>query len=229
MDLAISLRSAVVLLGRFPALSGIDFSVERGEIVTVRGANGAGKTTLLRLCAGLAALYAGEGEVLGCDLARTAGEARYWRRKVGFLGHETRLYGDLTAKENVEFAHALCNGGNSSADRSTVATAALSRLELPVRLHRERAHRLSAGQQRRIALACVMVRNPELWLLDEPHASLDVSGRECVAGIIAEASATGAAVVVVTHEQDIYESEISLQPNLRTVTLAGGKVLELQP
>ena len=107
MDYAVSLRSAVVLLGRFPALSGADFSVERGEIVVVRGANGAGKTTLLRLCAGLVALYAGEGEVLGYDLREAGSVAKDWRSRVGFLGHETRLYSDLTAKENVEFALAL--------------------------------------------------------------------------------------------------------------------------
>lgn len=247
MDYAVSLRSAVVLLGRFPALSGADFSVERGEIVVVRGANGAGKTTLLRLCAGLVALYAGEGEVLGYDLRETGSAAKDWRSRVGFLGHETRLYGDLTAKENVEFALALSGraalsaraqrgrglrGGvlhsrelrHSTATRPpSVAASALERLELAERLHHERVSCLSAGQQRRVALACVSVRRPELWLLDEPHASLDADGRKCVDDVIAEAATAGAAVIVVTHEQS------KVFDNLRTATLAGGRFMESLP
>ena len=249
MDYAVSLRSAVVLLGRFPALSGVDLSVERGEIVAVRGANGAGKTTLLRLCAGLVRLYRGEGEVLGSSLTGIrAAEAGAWRRRVGFLGHETRLYGDLTARENVEFARALCGFGRREAGEE----AALEQLELPTRLHDERVSRLSAGQQRRVAFACVMVRRPELWLLDEPHASLDAEGRKCIDAVIAEAAVAGAAVIVVTHEhggvfgggsaengdeKGLAESSgesgsaetqarsLSSLPNLRNVALAGGRVV----
>lgn len=226
MDYAVSLRSAVVLLGRFPALSGVDLSVERGEIVVVRGANGAGKTTLLRLCAGLVRLYQGEGEVLGSSLsgAKAAG-AVAWRSRVGFLGHETRLYGDLTAKENVEFARALC--GLRRRERQEVGgeaagEAALEQMELPARLHHERVSRLSAGQQRRVAFACVMVRRPELWLLDEPHASLDAEGRKCIDAVIAEVASAGAAVIAVTHEHGGVFGGASA---LRTVALAGGRVV----
>ena len=226
MDYAVSLRSAVVLLGRFPALSGVDLSVERGEIVVVRGANGAGKTTLLRLCAGLLRLYRGEGEVLGSSLAGAkAAGAVAWRSKVGFLGHETRLYGDLTAKENVEFARALCGSGRR--ERREVGDeaadeAALKQMELPARLHHERVSRLSAGQQRRVAFACVMVRRPELWLLDEPHASLDTEGRKCIDAVIAEVASAGAAVIAVTHEHGGVFGGVSA---LRTVALAGGRVV----
>jgi len=256
MDHAVSLRSAVVLLGRFPALSGVDLSVERGEIVVVRGSNGAGKTTLLRLCAGLVRLYRGEGEVLGNSLAgvRYAG-AGAWRSRVGFLGHETRLYGDLTARENVEFARALCGPGRRQAGAAggeAAGETALDQLELPARLHNERVSRLSAGQQRRVAFACVMVRRPQLWLLDEPHASLDTEGRKCTDAVIAEVASAGAAVIVVTHEhggvfgevsgedgseKGLAESEgesgsaetqapsLSSFPNFRTVALAGGRVV----
>lgn len=255
MDYAVSLRSAVVLLGRFPALSGVDLSVERGEIVVVRGANGAGKTTLLRLCAGLVRLYQGEGEVLGSDLAGTrAAEAAAWRSRVGFLGHETRLYGDLTAKENVEFARALCGSGRREGrevEGEAAGEAALKQMELPARLHHERVSRLSAGQQRRVAFACVMVRRPELWLLDEPHASLDTEGRKCIDAVIAEVASAGAAVIVVTHEQggvfggstengdekgsaesggesgsaETQARSLSSFPNFRNVALAGGRVV----
>ena len=98
---AILFRSAVVLLGRFPALAGVDFEVDAGEAVLVQGPNGAGKTTLLRACAGLVPLVAGEATVLGHDMRR---DRRGVRRRVAFLGHATHLYDDLTVAENVRFA-----------------------------------------------------------------------------------------------------------------------------
>src|SRR5690606_36707802 len=70
MDGVVSFRGAVALLGRFPALAGVDLDVDRGEVVLVQGPNGAGKTTLLRACAGLVAVTDGSASVLGCDLRR---------------------------------------------------------------------------------------------------------------------------------------------------------------
>src|SRR5579885_642977 len=92
MTLAVRLRAAVSLLGRFPALAGADLDVAPGEVVLVRGANGAGKTTLLRACAGLLPIASGEAEVLGHDLRR---DRKAIRRRVGLLGHATFLYDDL--------------------------------------------------------------------------------------------------------------------------------------
>jgi len=83
MDPVVSLRGAVALTGRFPALSGADLSVGAGEVVSVVGANGAGKTTLLRVCAGLLAVAAGEAVVLGVDLRDDPAAIR---RHVGLLG-----------------------------------------------------------------------------------------------------------------------------------------------
>ena len=100
MELAVHLRDAVALLGRFPALAGADLDVARGEVVLLRGPNGAGKTTLLRVCAGLAAVSSGVAEVLGVDLVRHRSAIR---RRVGLLGHATYLYDDLTVTENVDF------------------------------------------------------------------------------------------------------------------------------
>ena len=162
--------------------------------------------------------------MLGSDLAGTRADGA-WRSRVGFLGHETRLYGDLTAKENVEFARALCGlrrREGREVGGEVAAEAALEQLELPARLHFERVSRLSAGQQRRVAFACVMARRPELWLLDEPHASLDAEGRQCIDAIISEVASAGAAVIVVTHEQGGVFGGASA---LRTVALAGGRVV----
>ena len=95
---AVRLRGAIVLLGQFPALAGVDLSIERGEVVVVRGANGAGKSTLLHLCAGLLPLAGGQGEVLGCDLGADRAAVR---RRVGLIGHDTALYSELSASENL--------------------------------------------------------------------------------------------------------------------------------
>src|SRR5262245_51870550 len=100
MDRAVHLRNAVCLLGRFPALAGIDLDVTVGEVVLLRGPNGAGKTTLLRALAGLLPVVRGEAEVLGVDLRR---DRRRVRPLVGLLGHATGLYDDLTPAENARF------------------------------------------------------------------------------------------------------------------------------
>src|SRR5207245_3059320 len=97
---AVHLRSAVCLLGRYPALAGVDLDVAEGEVVLLSGPNGAGKTTLLRLLAGLLPLAGGQGEVLGHDLAV---DRQGFRRQLALLGHESGCYDDLTVRENVRF------------------------------------------------------------------------------------------------------------------------------
>ncbi len=206
------LRGAVVLLGGFPALAGADLDIERGEVVLVRGSNGAGKSTLLHLCAGLLRLSEGNGEVLGCDLGVDRAAVR---RRVGLLGHDTALYGELSAAENLQvWARASRVGG---AD----VPGALERLGLPPRLRDVPTARLSAGQRRRAALAAIVVRRPELWLLDEPHAGLDSDGRAIVDSIVSTAAAAGAAVVLASHETGPAGDLAT-----RTVTMAGGTLAE---
>jgi len=199
-----------VLLGRFPALAGADFAVDSGEVVLVRGPNGAGKSTMLHLCAGLLPLSEGRGEVLGSDLGSDRAAVR---RRVGLLGHDTALYGELSAAENLDlWARA------SRVDAAGVP-GALRRLGVPEGLWAVPSARLSAGQRRRVALAAVVVRRPELWLLDEPHAGLDSEGRELVSGLMSEAAAAGAAVVLASHEPGPADGLAT-----RTVTMAGGTV-----
>jgi heme ABC exporter ATP-binding subunit CcmA len=180
----------VCLLGRFPALAGVDLDVADGEIVLLTGANGAGKTTLLRLLAGLVPLYSGEANVLGYDLVH---DRRGARRELAFVGHETFCYDDLTARENLRFAARA--GGRSD----SVADAALERVGLVGSanvVHR----RLSAGQRRRLALAVALAREPRLLLLDEPHAGLDAEGRAVLDAVVRAAPADGRTVLIASHE-----------------------------
>ena len=211
MALAVRLRSAVSLLGRFPALAGVDLDVAFGEILLVQGANGAGKTTLLRACAGLAGFAAGETEVLGHDLRK---DRRAVRRRVGLLGHATFLYDDLTVADNLTFS-ARAAGADAAS-----AAAAMTRLGLDGRLRDVPTGRLSAGQRRRVAVAAVVARRPDLWLLDEPHAGLDASGRNLLDDLVREAAAAGATVLLASHELDRAAALAT-----RTVVMAGGQVV----
>jgi heme ABC exporter ATP-binding subunit CcmA len=210
MEPVVHLRGAVTLLGRFPALAGIDLDVAAGEIVLLRGPNGAGKTTLLRLCAGLLPVARGEAQVLGHDLVdRRAGRAL--RRRVGLLGHATGLYDELTVVDNVRFWGRAAGAAPADID------GALHACGLDGRLADLIVARLSAGQRRRTSLACLLARRPELWLLDEPHAGLDQEGRDLLDGLVHRAVAEGATVVLASHELDRAEALAH-----RVVTIAGG-------
>lgn len=209
------LRGAVALIGRFPALAGVDLDVVAGEVVLLRGPNGAGKTTLLRVCAGLAPVSSGTVEVLGEDLVadRTA-----VRRRVGLLGHATFLYEDLSVAENLAFW--------SRAAGATVADgeAALRRLQVASRLWPLPIHHLSAGQRRRVSFAAMVCRRPELWLLDEPHAGLDAAGRDIVDDLMRDAVGRGATVLFASHELDRAHDVAD-----REVHLVGGVVESMTP
>ena len=211
MEPVVHLRAAVALLDRFPALAGVDLDVGAGEVVLVRGPNGAGKTTLLRVCAGLLPVASGEARVLGVDLVRHRSDVR---RRVGLLGHATFLYEDLSVAENLDFWTRAV--GASTDD----GRAALDRLAVAPRLHDLPVRALSAGQRRRVSFAAMVARRPELWLLDEPHAGLDATGRDVIDGLIGEAAAAGATVLFASHELDRAEAVAH-----RTVTVSGGAVL----
>ena len=208
MEPVVHLRATVALLGRFPALAGIDLDVVRGEIVLLRGPNGAGKTTLLRVLAGLVPPVRGEAVVLG---HRLPAEARAVRRRVGLLGHASALFEDLTVADNVTFWGRACRAGRSDID------AALDLVGLAGRLRDVPVTRLSAGQRRRASLACLLARRPELWLLDEPHAGLDNDARDLLDGLLRQAVGQGATVVLSSHELDRAEALAD-----RVVALAAG-------
>ncbi len=215
MDQVIRFRSAVALAGNFPVLAGVDLDVARGDVVLVRGSNGAGKTSLLRACAGLLRVVGGEAEVLGADLVA---DQRAVRRRVGMIGHNSGLYDEMTALDNVRF------GLRAAGARAAAAEPAMERLGLTGRLASTRVGSLSAGQRRRVALAILLARHPELWLLDEPHAGLDADYRDLLDEVIASAAASGTTILLASHEADG-----SLPLASRIVTVAGGVVVSSAP
>ncbi|HKG44900.1 MAG TPA: ABC transporter ATP-binding protein [Gaiellaceae bacterium] len=142
-------------------LRDVDFELERGGFLVVTGPNGAGKTTLLRLCAGLALPSGGTLEVA---LDRAA---------VGFLGHESLLYRELTALENLDLYGRLYR----ISERRERSGMLLERFGL-WESRNLRAAKLSRGQLQRLALCRAVLHKPELLILDEPFSGLDAEGAE---------------------------------------------------
>ena len=208
METVIELKGVVAVLGTFPALAGVSLSVQRGEILLLQGPNGAGKTSLLRVCAGLMPIERGTGSILGIDLATNRQDIR---TRVGLLGHTNGLYLDLTVEQNIQFW-----ASTIGASPEEVANA-MSTMRVDGRLAKVKAGQLSAGQRRRTALASLIVRRAEIWLLDEPHAGLDAAGRDELDALLRNAVAAGATVVLASHE-----SERAAGLATRTVTVDGG-------
>ncbi len=178
-------------IGRW-ALRGVSLRVEPGEILALVGRNGSGKTTLLRIVATLLRPTRGSGRIFGHDLAR---EADAVRAEIGMLAHNTGLYDDLTAEENLRFAARMLG---IRADEATLR-AILEDVGLG-HVVRERVRGFSAGMQRRLALARLRLQRPRLLLLDEPYNTVDEDGVALVNRLLEDTRARGGAAIVVTHD-----------------------------
>lgn len=148
--------------GATRALHGVTFRLEPGTLTVIAGPNGAGKTTLLRLAATLDAPTAGRVLVDGHDASREGAAAR---ARVGWLGQEAGLYGELTARENLAFVARFHGRGARDVEDAARAFGIHDRLDEPAR-------RLSRGLRQRAALARATLAGP-LLLLDEPTTALD--------------------------------------------------------
>lgn len=209
-ELVASLDNVLVVRGGFPLLSGVTLEIAPATMSVVTGANGAGKTTLLRLLGGLVSMSAGTGSVCGVDLASE--DRRALRRRVGWLGHDGSFYDELSVRENLTFAARAM--GRPIEEISAV----LERVGLQGR-EKVLQRSLSAGQRRRVALAWMLLRRPQLWLLDEPYGALDAEGREFLDVLFHDVVAAGATVVVSAHEL-----LRSLPAGTRTLHMLGGRV-----
>jgi heme exporter protein A len=207
---AIELRRVSRLFRDEPALVGIDLAVVRGEVVWVRGPNGAGKSTLLRLCATAISPTFGAIRIFGMD-ARS--ERPAIRARTELIGHRTRLYGDATPREHLGLVARLHGLTAADVDR------ALGSFDL-LGPSRRRNRALSSGQRQRVALARAALRHPDLLLLDEPYGSLDVTNRDAVDALVADAQARGATVLLATH--DVERAALVAD---RVVDLAAGRVV----
>jgi len=172
----LSVRGLAIARGGLRVIEGLDFSLEPGRVLVLRGPNGAGKTTLLRTLAGLQPAI--------------AGEVRCEAESVAYAGHSDGLKPALTVAENLGFWSAVFDGPEIGP-----ALAAMNLAELAGRP----AHRLSAGQKRRLGLARLMVTGRPIWLLDEPTVSLDTASVALFAAVLRNHLRDGGAALVATH------------------------------
>lgn len=189
----VSLDDVSVRSGSVQILKDLDLVVASGEIVGVFGSNGAGKTTLLRLLATLVRPSTGSGTVLGASLT---GQERYdVRHRIGYVGHVPGLYPELTLTENLAFA-AKVRGMSPDAVEASLAAVGLGGAS------GRYADRCSHGMQRRAEFARVLMTEPDLLLLDEPHSALDEDAIDLVDSLVARTVARGGAAVLVSHDKD---------------------------
>jgi heme exporter protein A len=166
--------------------------LDPGEAVALIGGNGTGKTTLLRIVATLLRPTRGAARVFGVDVV---GDAAAVRERVAMMGFSAALYEDLTAVENLAFAMRMQGRRPEPAEIARVLEA------VGLAPHGDaRVRGFSSGMRRRVALARVLLRPPELLLLDEPYAALDDEGVGLINGVIRQIVARGGAVLAATHD-----------------------------
>jgi heme ABC exporter ATP-binding subunit CcmA len=199
--------------GRRRALSRITFRADRGAILGLLGPNGAGKSTMLALLATL--LRPTSGTIRYGDHAAGAHGAAL-RASIGVLGHDLFLYPELTARENLEFFAGLY----AVADRRTAASTALEAAGLADRGN-DPVSSFSRGMRQRVALERALIHQPRLVLLDEPFTGLDDASAAALGGRLQALRASGAIVVLATHDLDLAEGLLD-----RAVFLRDGRMVE---
>jgi heme exporter protein A len=203
-----------VRYGRHCALAGLDLRVEAGERVALFGPNGAGKTTLLRVLAGLLQPTTGRVVVGGGNPANL----REARRRLGFLGHATLLYEELTARENLRFYASLYHVPRAD-DR---VEAVLDRIGLTARGD-DRVGTFSRGMQQRLALGRAVLHDPPFLLLDEPETGLDITAGAVLESLLTRGEADRG-VVFTSHNIDL-----GLRLATRMVVLVEGRIARDSP
>ncbi len=189
--------------------SDLNFTVNDGELVQVEGPNGSGKTTLLRIIAGLGRADAGVVNWNGLDIC----EAREdFYQDLLFLGHQTGVKRELTVLENLQFFQAMfpCTKGLLTGDAPvTGKNAIFEALALVGLAGREDvlAGQLSAGQQRRVALARLWLSDHKLWILDEPLTAIDKQGVQVLERLFLAHVARNGMVLLTTHQDMFVQNE----------------------
>ncbi|MBI4641334.1 MAG: ABC transporter ATP-binding protein [Candidatus Tectomicrobia bacterium] len=182
--------------GEVIAVNNLTFTVTYGDLFGLVGPDGSGKTTLIRLLAGIMTPSAGQGNVLGSDLATGISAVR---KHIGYLSQGSHLYNDLTVDENLRFFAGIFQLTSEHEQERIAELLSFSRLEP----FRDRlAGQLSGGMRRKLALCCAMIHSPSLFLLDEPTTGVDPVSREEVWELIRSVWRDGATFLISTPYMD---------------------------
>jgi ABC-2 type transport system ATP-binding protein len=220
MTPAITFTAVTKTYGATRALDGVTFDVGRGEMFGVIGPDGAGKTTAIRLACGLIRPDGGTLQVLGRDPVR---EHRAITAGIGYLSQRFSLYGDLTIDENIAFFAEIHGMRRYRAERDRL----LDMTQLtPFR--GRRADRLSGGMKQKLALACTLVHEPEILLLDEPTTGVDPVSRREFWKLLSEFLAQGLTIVMATPYLDEAErcGRVALLHNGRVLAIDRPEALQ---
>ncbi len=216
------------------AVHGLNLTVRRGEIFGLVGPDGAGKTTTIRMLCAIMDPSEGSAQVAGFD---TVSESEQIKRRIGYMAQRFNLYGDLSVVENLDFfADVFQVRGRERRERKE----RLLRFARLTEFRKRRAAHLSGGMQKKLALACTLVHQPEIIFLDEPTTGVDPVSRREFWDILTELHLQGITIFVSTPYMDEAErcSRVGLMYQGRIVVcdvpdrikmLVAGELLELRP
>lgn len=190
MTIQLIVEDLALFRGERSIVDGLSFSVEAGGLLLLEGANGSGKTSLLKALAGVLDIENGTIRWNGTDIRV---DRQSYCESLAWMAHRVGFKADLTLVENLEFETTLRATGAASLDVVIERLGLGGLVRLPVRA-------LSAGQQRRVALARMLLAAAPLWLMDEPFANLDRGGRKLVRRLISEHLGNGGLCVLAAHE-----------------------------
>ncbi|HEX5105706.1 MAG TPA: ABC transporter permease, partial [Pirellulaceae bacterium] len=195
-NIVIDVRNLTRTFGDLKAVDNVSFQVRKSAIFGLLGPNGSGKSTIIRMLLGILPPTAGEAYVFGHDAFH---DAERVKPRVGYMSQRFTLYADLTVRENVQF-YARIYG----LDRERLQRRYRDVLELTSLTDHagQLAGTLSGGWQRRLALACSLVHEPDLLFLDEPTAGIDPVARRYLWDLLFELSGRGVTLFVTTHYMD---------------------------
>lgn len=196
MNLAIDCQGLGKRFGHYTAVQGVTFQLPSSTIMGFVGPNGAGKTTTIRMLCGVLVPTEGSATVLGFDVKSQPEEIK---QRIGYMSQKFSLYEDLTVAENLEFYAGIYSLQGQTA-RAQIARV-IERINLNGRT-KQLVSSLSGGWKQRVALACSLLHNPQLLVLDEPTAGVDPVSRRIFWDIIRQLAKEGMTVLVSTHYMD---------------------------
>ncbi|WP_339061093.1 ABC transporter ATP-binding protein [Tepidibacillus marianensis] len=222
MTTAISCTNLTKKFGSITAVNHISLEIPKGSIYGFLGPNGSGKSTTIRMLCGLITPTSGSGTVLGYSIVK---DSEKIKQQIGYMSQKFSLYEELTVDENLDFYSGIYGIKKNRAKRhkkELIEMAGLTGRE------KQRAGSLSGGWKQRLALACSLLHEPEVLILDEPTAGVDPVSRRIFWNVIRDLANQGITVLVSTHYMDEAETCDYITFIYNGVLLANGKPKELK-